>query len=81
MVLRDSLTVGFCAVLSSVHILKLCCFVGNMLNRRRRHQTPTFLEGTPGRYLRREVPPSLPTCDGQFVFVFSFYHFPPTEIY
>ncbi|VDM20376.1 unnamed protein product, partial [Wuchereria bancrofti] len=35
-----------------------------MLNRRRRHQTPTFLEGTPGRYLRREAPPSLPTCDG-----------------
>ncbi|VDK82501.1 unnamed protein product [Litomosoides sigmodontis] len=34
-----------------------------MLNRRRRHQTPTFLEGTPGRYLRREAPPSLPTCD------------------
>ncbi|VDN01768.1 unnamed protein product [Thelazia callipaeda] len=35
-----------------------------MLNRRRRHQVPTFLEGTPGRYLRREAPLSLPTCNG-----------------
>ncbi|MFH4975385.1 hypothetical protein AB6A40_002094 [Gnathostoma spinigerum] len=37
-----------------------------MLNRRRRHQTPTFLEGTPGRYLRRETPPAvpIPACNG-----------------
>uniref|UniRef100_A0A1I8A258 WW domain-containing protein n=1 Tax=Steinernema glaseri TaxID=37863 RepID=A0A1I8A258_9BILA len=32
-----------------------------MLARRRRQQTPTFLEGTPGRYLRRESPPRVPS--------------------
>ncbi|VDK60435.1 unnamed protein product [Anisakis simplex] len=37
-----------------------------MLNRRRRHQTPTFLEGTPGRYLKRETPLPVPSCDGSF---------------
>uniref|UniRef100_A0A0M3HQD1 Protein salvador 1 n=2 Tax=Ascaris TaxID=6251 RepID=A0A0M3HQD1_ASCLU len=37
-----------------------------MLNRRRRHQTPTFLEGTPGRYLKRETPLPVPSCNGSF---------------
>ncbi|VDD94317.1 unnamed protein product [Enterobius vermicularis] len=35
-----------------------------MLSRHRRHQTPTFLEGTPGRYLKRETPPPIPICNG-----------------
>ncbi|KHN73576.1 Protein salvador -like protein 1 [Toxocara canis] len=37
-----------------------------MLNRRRRQQTPTFLEGTPGRYLKRETPLPVPSCNGSF---------------
>ncbi|KAK0404049.1 hypothetical protein QR680_017257 [Steinernema hermaphroditum] len=32
-----------------------------MLARRRRQQTPTFLEGTPGRYQRRDSPPRVPS--------------------
>lgn len=32
-----------------------------MLNRRRHQQTPTFLEGTPGLYVKRESPPRVPS--------------------
>lgn len=31
------------------------------MNRRKRQQTPTFLEGTPGLYVKRESPPRVPS--------------------
>uniref|UniRef100_A0A0N5ALH3 WW domain-containing protein n=1 Tax=Syphacia muris TaxID=451379 RepID=A0A0N5ALH3_9BILA len=39
-----------------------------MIGRKCRHQTPTFLEGTPGRYLKREAPPPIPVCNGMLIF-------------
>lgn len=36
-----------------------------MLTRKRRQQVPTFLEGTPGRYFKRDMPPKMPSYDGR----------------
>lgn len=35
------------------------------MNNRRKRQTPTFLEGTPGLYVKRESPPRVPNTGKQ----------------